>query len=181
MASHEGQEPCCLCRLCRPGSAVCCLSEECLTPLCVGHVTMVMASLWHHQSQLSPAVWGGYKACTHSSLPHILLFSPVEYAVGALMLRRGRGRGRSQLLLCHVCTQVERLCVGAGAIQLNSLLHPTDCTCVCVRASVHVRMLVCTCAPVLTLLWVHRESFCPMCVDAHKILELSKGKLHYAD
>ena len=154
MASHEGQEPCCLCRLCRPGSAVCCLSEECLTPLCVGHVTMVMASVWHHQSQLSPAVWGGgYKACTHSSLPHILLFFPVEYAVGALMaeedpyhIRGGRDRGGAGggvICCCVMCTHKWRDCVGAGAVQLiavltrcgNSLLRPTDCVCVYICSS----------------------------------------------
>ena len=102
---------------------------------------------------LSSCLGGGYKACTHSSLPHILLFSPVEYAVGALMaeedpyhIRGGRDRGGAGggvICCCVMCTHKWRDCVGAGAVQLiavltrcgNSLLRPTDCVCVYICSS----------------------------------------------
>ena len=97
------------------------------------------------------------------------------YAVGALMAEedphhirggRGRGRGRGGVSCCHVmCAHKWRYCVGAGGSLLitvlhlcgNSLLRPTDCACVCVRACVcacmHVRtyacMHMCTCADIV--------------------------------
>ena len=89
---------------------------------------MVIASVWHHPAP--PAVSGGVQGLhtfLSTPLPVVL---PGEVSSGYTNaeedthhIRGGRGRGRSQLLLCHVCTQVERLCVGAGAVQLIAVLH----------------------------------------------------------
>ena len=128
------------------------LAWQCCLLLVGGVSHSTVCGSCHHGNGLSlasliPALsscLGGYKACTHSSLPHILLFSPVEYAVGALMLRRtlttsGVGRaGGGVSCCCVMCAHKWRDCVGAGAVQLiavlhlcsNSLLRPTDCVCV---------------------------------------------------